>query len=90
MASVAQLPQPPTGVIADKNGNVQPGWYPFFSTVQVLLNLSTQAGTTASRPSSQIQGRWIGMPYYDTSLGIPVYLASINPDVWKSAAGAPV
>jgi hypothetical protein len=29
------------------------------------------------------------MPYFDTTLGYPIWLESVNPDVWVDATGTP-
>ena len=65
-------------------------WASFFHSAQQTVFLLTRSGPTASRPTSVIDGRWIGMPYYDTTLGLPVFLHSVNPDVWHNGAGAVV
>ena len=67
---------------------VKTDWASYFHSVQqTVFNLS-RSGPTASRPLSTLDGRWIGMPYFDTTLGKPIYLKSTNPDVWITAAGA--
>lgn len=83
------ISQPQTGAIVDKDGNPIQGFQTFIGNVFTLLNLMTQSGTTAQRPDSTIVGRWIGLPYFDTSLGLPVFLKSVGPDVWVTAAGIP-
>jgi hypothetical protein len=59
----------------------------FFHIAQQIALGVTRSGPTGARPTAAIQGRWIGMPFYDTTIGKPVYLVSIGPDVWKDAAG---
>jgi len=58
----------------------------YFNTVDnaVIGLITPQAGTTANRPTLQLQ---IGQPYYDTSLGIPIWY---NGTVWKNASGTTV
>lgn len=48
------------------------------------LNLS---GTTANRPTT---GLYLGMTYFDTTLGKPIWLQSVGPSVWCDATGAAV
>jgi hypothetical protein len=43
-----------------------------------------QSGVTANRPDKVL---WIGRRYFDTTLGKPVYLKSINPSVWVDGVG---
>lgn len=65
-------------------------WIAFFSVLQMVAFASTRSGTTAQRPTSATHGRWIGMPYFDNSLGKPIWLKSINTDVWVDGTGTPV
>lgn len=51
-------------------------------TPQVLANLAAASGTTAARPTDAI----VGFPYFDTTLGKPVYL-KVAPSTWVDAAG---
>ena len=73
--------------IHDSNGVVRAEWQGFFHGVQQTVFNVSRSGPTASRPTSQMDGRFIGMPYYDTDLGKAVYLHSVNPDVWHDGAG---
>jgi hypothetical protein len=59
-------------------------WTSFFEAVFNLLFAMTQSGTTAQRPTTFL---WFGRRFYDTTLGKPVYVASVGPTVWKDAAG---
>jgi hypothetical protein len=65
-------------------------WATFFSTAAKLLWAGTRSGTTAQRPTSAVSPRWIGLCFFDTTLGKPVFLKSIGPDVWVDASGAVV
>lgn len=61
----------------------------FHVSQQISFNLS-RSGPTGSRPTSKLDGRWIGMPYFDTDLGLEIWLKSVNPDVWVNGAGVVV
>lgn len=61
-------------------------WTSFFEAVFNLLDAMTKGGTTAQRPTSFL---WIGRPYYDTTLGYPVWVKSVGPTVWADATGTP-
>jgi hypothetical protein len=37
-----------------------------------------------------MDGRYIGMDYFDTDLGLKITLKSVTPDVWVNGAGTPV
>lgn len=45
------------------------------------------AGTTAQRPTANLK---VGMDYYDTDLGKPIYLHTVSPIVWHDATGVVV
>lgn len=50
-----------------------------------LCMFSTQdSGPTGSRPTTEL---WIGRRYFDTTLGKPIYLKSIGPNVWVDGVG---
>lgn len=44
---------------------------------------SPQAGTTAARPATPV----VGDPYFDTTLGKPVWCKTASPVVWVDASG---
>lgn len=60
-----------------------------FMTFLKLLaqNTMVQSGTTAQRPTRYL---YVGMPYYDTTLGYEINVHTITPLVWHNGAGAPV
>lgn len=62
-------------------------WGQWLSLVQATVLASRQSGTTANRPQSVL---WIGRIYYDTTLGKPIWVNSVNPTVWHDASGAVV
>lgn len=97
MTSIAgprvQLPGGGANPVVDMSGDHphnDTDWIAFFSVLQMIAFASTRSGTTAQRPTSATPGRWVGMPYYDTTIGKPIWLQSVVPDVWITAAGAVV
>jgi hypothetical protein len=84
-----QVPTPKTRFIDDV-GNIVPQWQSLFHSLQQTAWIVTRSGPTASRPTSSVDGRWIGMPYFDTDLGYEINLQSINPDVWVKWDGTAV
>jgi hypothetical protein len=58
----------------------------YFNTLDnaVAGLIKPPSGTTANRPTLELQ---IGQPYYDTTLGIPIWY---NGTVWKNASGTTV
>ena len=86
-----KIQQPsPLNPISGQSGKVAQDWAAFFHVLQQTAFAITLSGPTASRPTSSLDGRWIGMPYLDTTLGKPIWLQSVSPDVWIDATGAAV
>lgn len=73
-----------------EGGLVEPNFATFLHSLQQTTHNLSRSGPTLSRPTSKLDGRWIGMNYFDTTLGLTVYLKSVNPDVWVNGAGAAV
>lgn len=49
-----------------------------------IVNAGVSSGTTAERPVAFLfEGRF----YWDTTLGKPVFVKSLNPTVWVDGAG---
>lgn len=89
---MALINQPPNSAVdqRDPQGNlvgVVAEWRNFFVAVSNILQAVTMSGTTANRPAAFL---WIGRPFFDTTLGIPIWLQSYPPAVWCDATGAPV
>jgi len=85
-----QPPSPLTPIITE-DGTVTMGYATLFHTLQSIAFYSTRSGPTSTRPTSTSEARWIGMPYFDTSLstrGMPIFLAVASTNVWVDAAGA--
>lgn len=59
-------------------------WYTALTTA--VNNASAYASTTAQRPPKAS----IGFSLFDTTLGKPIWLKSVNPSVWVDATGAVV
>lgn len=64
-----------TGAVAD---------VPLATLAQFILGAGGSAGPT--RPSPQYQGQ----PFYDTTLGQPIWCQQISPPIWHNAAGVAV
>lgn len=62
-------------------------WFQWLSWVHRVVTSVTQSGTTAERPTQIL---WVGRPYFDTTLGKPIWFESANPNVWVDATGTPV
>ena len=86
---LVQAPSPASRLV-EAGGAVAQDWQSLFAALQRGAFNATRSGPTADRPTSVMPGRWIGMAYYDTTLGKPVFLHSVNPDVWHDGSGAVV
>lgn len=77
------LPQLPM-MLAERFTAAWGGW---FSTAQNILTASSSSGVTAARPTTN---QYIGMPFFDTTLGKPVWLKTPGASpVWVDATGTP-
>lgn len=79
------------GAFIDKAGHLVSEWRSYLESVNYWLRPIGSNGTTANRPveNSQIS-LYIGQPYFDTTLGKPIWVKSKNPTVWVDATGAAV
>ena len=78
----------PDGQISDMH--VNPDWAILFSALQKTALALSRNGLTADRPTSTMPGRFVGMPFLDLTIGKPIWLKSVAPDVWIDATGTPV
>ena len=73
--------QMPSGPIQDESV-VRPEWLAFFSSLQMATYASSRNGSTSVRPTSEFSGRYEGMPFFDRTLGFPVFLKHASSNVW--------
>ena len=69
-----------------------PAWQQFFHAVQMITFYTTASGPTGSRPTASSNSdklRWVGQPFFDTTLGYPVWLKIASTNVWVDATGTP-
>lgn len=83
--------EPPFDLQYDAKGQIvgilmRPNLAAFLASAQQTLFNSTRSGTTTTRPTSTMPGRWIGMPYFDTTLGYPIWWDGTQ---WVDATGTP-
>jgi len=94
MSLKINLPSPMQQVDYSPNGKFQcvdPKWIAFFNILAQIGKEDSTSGTTINRPvSSATISLWVGYRYFDTTLGIPIWLKSLNPTVWVNASGASV
>lgn len=70
--------------------NVRPDWAALFASLQAAAYAQTRSGTTAQRPTSEMAGRYEGMPFFDRTLGYTVFLKHASSNVWVDATGSVV
>lgn len=81
--------QLPSGAFIQQDGSLSIDALTFLNALQSITFYSSRSGPTASRPTST-SFRWIGMPYFDISLGAkgkPVFLAIASSNAWVLADG---
>ena len=74
----------------DSQGNIlslKSEWAQFFSAAQGITHAVSRSGPTGSRPTSSMPWRYVGMPYFDTTLNSPVFLANASSDTWIQPGG---
>lgn len=81
-----QVPQPGTPML-DGTGELHPTWQAYHNSIQQTVFAGSRNGPTTSRPTSSMSGRYLGMPYFDTTLGLTVFLK--NTTTWVKGDGTP-
>ena len=69
---------------------LRPDWASFFSSLQQMSSAVSQNGSTTARPTSAMTGRFEGMPFFDRTLGYPVFLKYASSNVWVNGSGTVV
>lgn len=81
--------------LVDKAMKIATQWLSWYQGVTAVCNAVQTSGPTSQRPTGAVSAGtsprlWLGMPYFDTTLGTPIWLKSTGPIVWVNASGAPV
>lgn len=67
---------------------LSPAWQAWFSSLYRAVLGLTGVGATADRPTKYL---FVGYgPFYDSTIGKPVWVKSLSPTVWQDAAGTVV
>jgi len=77
----------PNGPLQTPRGFLLPSWIGWFKSVFLLCYSVQDSGSTSIRPTDNL---WVGRRYFDTTLGKPIWVKSVNPTVWVDATGAAV
>lgn len=83
MAADGNFDQPSVDALI-VDGKPSPSFSQWIFRIHAYVSGSRQSGVTADRPT---KGLWFGRRYYDRTLNKPVYVSSVNPVVWRDAAG---
>lgn len=67
--------------------DMKPEWAAYLAAVAAVAQSGTQAGSTSTRPPSSMP-RWVGMPFFDQTLGKPVFLKHASSNIWVLADGS--
>lgn len=59
------------------------------SSLQAVAYAGTRSGPTSTRPTSTFAARYVGMEFFDTTLGLPVFLKTASSNAWVKADGTP-
>jgi hypothetical protein len=78
---------PSNSVVVDGKQMMTIPWGAWFQRIHDICVAGQQSGATADRPVSVL---WIGRRFFDTTLGIPIWIKSVRPTVWVDATGAVV
>ena len=70
-----------------KGVEIPPPWIAWIGKIRLYAGSVSDSGTTANRPTSSL---FVGRPYFDTTLGKPIWFKSATPTVWVDATGASV
>jgi hypothetical protein len=85
MSGLSPIPQ--TAVITDGNGNLTPTFQGWFQSIYKWLSPVGQSGTSTNRPTKNL---YVGQPFFDTTLALPIWVQSLNPTVWCNGSGTAV
>lgn len=75
---------PSTPQIVDENGNLTVAWGQWIQRTQNIVRTLNTSGPTTQRPVDLL---YIGIFFFDTTINKPIWLRSINPNVWVDGAG---
>lgn len=78
---------PATDIITQKGDKLPAVWQVWFGSLQQWLGPQGNTGTTAARPT---KGLYVGLSYFDTTLGYPVFVKQAKPPIWVNATGGVV
>lgn len=84
-------PIPLNAELTAKGGAMSGPWRAWFSALFGIVKPIGVSGTTAERPIAAPNNvLYVSQGYFDTTLGKPIWIKSLNPTVWVDATGGVV
>lgn len=81
-------PVPTQAEITERGGRTSATWVAWLNQLFFYVKALGGTGPTAQRPTKMV---YLGMGFFDTTLGKPIWLQSVGPPtVWVDATGAVV
>lgn len=77
----------PTTMAINGGGPTSAAWIAWLNELYGVVRPLGGNGPTTQRPTS---GLYVGLQYFDTTLGKPVFLKTVSPAAWVDATGASV
>lgn len=84
MATRNSYDYPSSPQFVDSDGIALTPWIQWIQRTHANARTLQQSGVTADRPDSLL---WIGRYFFDTTLGKPIWVKSVNPTVWVDGVG---
>ena len=82
------MEKPPLNSAVDTDGkSLSDSWAEWFNKLWIVGGSQDNSGVTADRPTKNL---FVGRPYFDTTLGYPIWLKSVRPTVWCNSSGTSV
>lgn len=88
------IQMPGSMLLIDQNGNMSTQYAALLASLAATAFAGSRSGTSTERPTAEFAGRYVGMPYFDESLGLDINLKTPTPhastDVWVRYDGTQV
>jgi len=82
------IPEPPRPDAFVERALITKNAQEWLTLIWLSANALQESGTTAQRPTVRL---WVGRPYFDTTLGQPIWVSAVSPSVvWVDATGSTV
>ena len=89
-----QFQMPGSVMVIDKDGNMSSQYAALFASLAATAFAGSRSGSSSERPTFEMPGRYVGQPYFDTTLGFDIWLKTAtrfsSSDVWVRYDGTQV